>query len=85
MAEKKQKQAPAQTPEPVQDAELEQEPVQVEDLDVQDVELEQESVQATDQAIPGGLYIVNNQVVDANNQPIPGYSVVDGQVVVQGK
>jgi hypothetical protein len=41
----------------------------------------QEPVQATDKTVPGGLYIVNNQVVDANGKVISGYSVVDGQVV----
>lgn len=107
MAEKKQKQDSAQTPEPAQNAELVQEPVepeepaidttdpnfaknfkgfirgnplQAEDPDVQESEPEQVQP-ATDKAIPGGLYIVNDQVVDANGKALAGYSVVNGQVV----
>jgi hypothetical protein len=37
---------------------------------------------ASDTTIPGGLYIVNDQVVNANGKPIPGYVVVGGRVVV---
>jgi len=40
-------------------------------------------MQATDKTVKGGLYIVDGNVVDANGKPVAGYTVVNGQAVMQ--
>jgi hypothetical protein len=57
------------------------EPMQRADEGVPSPLHEAEPEQKAKEPIPGGFYIVSGQVVDANNQPIPGWRVVNGEAV----
>jgi hypothetical protein len=57
------------------------EPMQRADEEVTSPLHEAEPEQKAKSRVPGGFYIVDGQVVDANNQPIPGWKVVDGEAV----
>lgn len=34
-----------------------------------------------DRTVPGGLYLVEGQLVNANGQPVAGWTIVDGQAM----
>jgi hypothetical protein len=42
------------------------------DADVAEVVTETEAAVAADQTVPGGRYLVNGELVDANGKPIKG-------------